>query len=79
MTDIEFINTVLCVCFAVAIMFIWMSFYPENLNFLRNRITTQEEFEKTQVEGNALFSQFLLPIAQKLIPYTSRRVKPEEL
>ena len=79
MSDIEFINMVLCVCFAVAIMFIWMSFYPENLNFLRNRITIQEEFEKTKVEGNPLFSQFLLPIAQKLIPYTSRRVKPEEL
>ena len=79
MSDIEFINIVLCVCFAVAIMFIWMSFYPENLNFLRNRIITQEEFEKTQVEGNPLFSQFLLPIAQKLIPYTSRSVKPNEL
>ena len=79
MSDIDFINIVLCVCFAVAIMFIWMSFYPENLNFLRNRIITQEEFEKTQVEGNPLFSQFLLPIAQKLIPYTSRSVKPNEL
>ena len=79
MSDIDFINIILCVCFAVAIMFIWMSFYPENLNFLRNRITTHEEFEKTQVEGNPLFSQFLLPIAQKLIPYTSRSVKPEEL
>jgi tight adherence protein C len=79
MSDIDFINIVLCVCFAVAIMFIWMSFYPENLNFLRNRIITQEEFEKTKVEGNPLFSQFLLPIAQKLIPYTSRSVKPNEL
>lgn len=79
MTDIDFINIVLCVCFATAIMFIWMSFYPENLNFLRNRITTQEEFENTKVEGNALFSKFLLPIAQKLIPYTNRKVKPEEL
>lgn len=79
MSDIEFINMMLCVCFAVAIMFIWMSFYPENLNFLRNRITTQEEFEATKVEGNALFSQVLLPIAQKLVPYTSRYVKPQEL
>ena len=66
--DIVEINYMTALCIGLAIFFIWMYFYPENLNFLLNRISgnsdyVANEFEKTKEDSIlALF----LPYAQKM-------------
>ena len=66
--DIGEINYMIALCIGLSIFFIWMYFYPENLNFLLNRISgnsdyVANEFEKTKED--AILAIFL-PYAQKL-------------
>lgn len=66
--DIVEINYMTALCIGLSIFFIWMYFYPENLNFLLNRISGNSdyianEFEKTKED--AILALFL-PYAQKL-------------
>ena len=66
--DIVEINYMTALCIGLSIFFIWMYFYPENLNFLLNRISGNSdyianEFEKTKED--AILAMFL-PYAQKL-------------
>ena len=75
------INVMVAVCIAVAIFLIWLSFYPENLNFLMNRIEGDggykaKTFEKTKEA--AIFAAFL-PYAQKISAKNHKKVKKEVL
>lgn len=80
MTSIETLNVLLSICFGISVMFIWLGFYPENLNFLMKRISDEQDYELTQIElTNTLFSNFILPTAQKAVPYTAKYIKREQL
>ena len=75
--DITSLNYLLCFCFSCMVFFIWLGFYPENLNFLMNRIANNQEFDATIIEQQnkefALFALFL-PLAQKLSKKNSKNI-----
>ena len=80
MSEIESLNILLSICFGLAVMLVWLGFYPENLNFLMKRISDEQDYELTQLEiTGTLFSKVLLPLAQKFIPYTAKYIKKDQL
>lgn len=65
--DIYSLNTILCLCVGICAFMFWLSFYPENLNFLMNRISNNSDFDKTiiQKDKSNFILTLLLPLAQK--------------
>ncbi len=74
------LNTVLVLCAAVSVFFIWMGFYPENVHFLSNRID-QEEEDNYSIIPNAktLQTKVAIPIARRLARFNKRRVSRNTL
>ena len=82
MSDIESLNNMLAIGVAVAVFLIWLSFYPENLNFLINRITNADAFNATEIKTKQkkyrLF-ELLLPISQKIAKKNNGKVNIDKL
>ncbi len=79
--DIYSINVMIVACVAVAVFFIWMSFYPSNLNFLMERIATGNGFQGTAIneeKPNPIFKAFLPP-AQKLAAKIGNKIPQKTL
>lgn len=79
--DIYTLNFMVVACLSVAVFLIWMSFYPTNLNFLMERISTQGNYKATVIQEdktNQVFKAFL-PSAQKLAKRFAKRVPKEQL
>ena len=79
--DIVSINYMVAFCVSVAVFFIWMFFYPENLNFLLNRISgnndyVANEFQKTKQD--AILATFL-PYAQKMSAKNHKKINKDIL
>lgn len=79
--DIYTLNLLVVACVAVAAFLIWMSFYPTNLNFLMERISTQGNYKATVIgedKTNQVFKAFL-PSAQKLAQKYAKKVPKTQL
>lgn len=75
------VNIIVAICAGVAILFLWMAFFSEESGILDKAIQEEKWDAETKIEdkNSAVTSQIILPLAQKLIPYTQDRATKEEL
>lgn len=75
--DIESLNAIICFCFGMTVLFIWLSFWPENINFLVQRISDESDYvseANLTGRGHGLLKLYL-PYAQKLSEKNNKFLK----
>lgn len=79
--DINIINVLIAILAGTAVLFIWMAFFSEESGLLDKAIAEQKWDTDTVIKDkdSAITGQILLPLAQKLVPYTKDYVKQKEL
>lgn len=79
--DINSINIMIAMCAGAGVLFIWMAFFSEESGLLDRAIEEKTWDTDTVIKDkdSAITGQILLPLAQKLVPYTQNRVTQKEL
>lgn len=79
--DINIINIMIAVCAGAGVLFLWMAFFSEESGLLDKAIAEEKWDADTVIEdkNSAITGQLILPLAQKLIPYTQKYVSEKQL
>ncbi len=73
--SMSFYNGTIVLAAAFSILMIWLSFYPENLNFLEDRISKEEEEEYSIIpDAKTMLTKVILPIARRIAKVNKRSV-----
>lgn len=79
MSELDTLNIFLPLTAAIATMLVWMSFYPENLNFLLTRIEKDKNDFKQHEDAKGFFVKIALPLARKISKINKDKIKSEKL
>lgn len=78
--SINSLNIILTLSFAVAILFVWLSFYPENLHFLSEKLDTDNEDDFSIIPNVAtLQTKVLIPLSRKISRFNKKSVPRDRL
>ena len=79
--DISIINIMIAVCAGAGVLFLWMAFFSEKSGLLDKAIQEQKWDADTVIKdkNSAIIGQIVLPLAQKLIPYTQKYATEKQL
>ena len=80
--DLVTLDYMIAGCFCIAAFFIWLSFYPSNLNFLMERIDEGNNFHSRAVKSedrSFAILRLFLPLAQKISKKNAGKIKKDSL
>ena len=78
--SIESYNIVMTVTCSLGILMLWLSFYPENLHFLMDKVAPEEDDEFSILPGvGTLQTKLIIPLARKISKLTRTRLTRAKL